>query len=57
MMAKGVPGYPWFYQMFPSGTEEQLGIIFQGYCAGITDRRATLAALDDAYIRLARAAQ
>jgi raffinose/stachyose/melibiose transport system substrate-binding protein len=57
MMGRGVPGYPWYYQMFPAGTEEQLGVILQGYCAGLTDRRATLAALDDAYIRLARAAQ
>lgn len=57
MMARGVPAFPWFYQMFPSGAEETLGLILQGYAAGITDRRATLAALDDAYMRLVRAAQ
>jgi len=57
MIDRGVPAYPWFYQMFPPGAEETLGVILQGYAAGITDRRATLAALDDAYMRLARAAQ
>jgi raffinose/stachyose/melibiose transport system substrate-binding protein len=57
MMNNGIPGYPWFYQMFPSGTEEQLGVILQGYCADLTDRKATLAALDDAYFKLAKAAQ
>ena len=57
LMNNGVPAYPWFYQMFPSGSEEQLGVILQGYCAGLTDRRATLTALDDAYARLIRAAQ
>ena len=55
MMGRGVSGYPWFYQMFPAGTEEDLGVILQGYCAGLTDRRATLQALDAAYTRLARA--
>jgi len=57
MMGRGVPAHPWFYQMFPPGAEETLGLILQGYAAGITDRRATLIALDDAYMRLARAAQ
>jgi raffinose/stachyose/melibiose transport system substrate-binding protein len=55
MMARGVPAYPWFYQMFPTGTEQELGAILQGYCAGLTDRRATLAALDDTYTKIARA--
>jgi raffinose/stachyose/melibiose transport system substrate-binding protein len=57
LLGQNVPGYPWFYQMFPTGTEQELGAILQGYCAGLTDRRATLAALDDAYIKIARAAQ
>jgi raffinose/stachyose/melibiose transport system substrate-binding protein len=57
MMGSGVPGYPWFYQMFPTGTEQELGAILQGYCAGLTDRRATLAALDDAYTKIARASR
>ena len=57
LMGRGVPGYPWFYQMFPTGTEQELGAILQGYCAGLTDRRATLAALDDTYAKIARAAQ
>ena len=57
MISRGTPAYPWFYQMFPTGTEQELGAILQGYCAGITDRRATLAAMDAAYTRIARAAQ
>jgi raffinose/stachyose/melibiose transport system substrate-binding protein len=57
MMNGGVPSYPWFYQMFPTGTEQQLGSILQGYCAGLTDRRATLTAMDDAYARIIRAAR
>lgn len=57
MLERGVPGYPWFYQMFPAGSEEQFGMILQGYCAGITSREATLAALDNAYTRLARASR
>ena len=57
MMGKGVPGYPWYYQMFPTGTEQELGAILQGYCAGLTDRKATLTALDDTYAKIAKAAQ
>ena len=57
MMNQGVPSYPWFYQMFPSGSEEQLGTILQGYCAGLTDRRGAITALDEAYARLVRAAR
>ncbi|MDR0497460.1 MAG: extracellular solute-binding protein [Treponema sp.] len=57
MVNNGVPAYPWFYQMFPSGSEEGLGTILQGYTAGLTDRRGAIAELDDAYTKLARAAQ
>ncbi len=57
MLGAGTPGYPWFYQMFPTGTEQQLGTILQGYCAGLTDRAQTLAALDAAYDKIAGAAQ
>ena len=53
----GVPSFPWFYQMFPPGSEETLGLILQSYVAGIADRAATLSALDDAYARLVRAAR
>ena len=55
LLGSGVPGYPWFYQMFPTGTEQQLGTILQGYCAGLTDREETLAALDAAYDKIAGA--
>ena len=57
MMGRGVSAHPWFYQAFPPGSEETFGTILQGYTAGLTDRRATLTALDDAYRRLHRAAQ
>jgi raffinose/stachyose/melibiose transport system substrate-binding protein len=57
LLGQNVPGYPWFYQMFPTGTEQELGAILQGYCAGLTDRKATLTALDDAYAKIAKAAQ
>jgi raffinose/stachyose/melibiose transport system substrate-binding protein len=43
--------------MFPTGTEQQLGAILQGYCAGLTDRAQTLEALDAAYAKIAKAAQ
>jgi raffinose/stachyose/melibiose transport system substrate-binding protein len=55
MLNRNVPSYPWFYQMFPSGAEEQFGTILQGYSAGITDRQATIEALDEAYVKLIRA--
>ncbi|WP_319562002.1 extracellular solute-binding protein [Marispirochaeta sp.] len=57
MIAEGIPAYPWFYQMFPTGTEQTLGAILQGYCAGQTDRNETLAALDAQYTKISRAAE
>ena len=57
LLGEGVPGYPWFYQMFPTGTEQQLGTILQGYCAGLTNRSETLEALDAAYTKIAKALQ
>jgi raffinose/stachyose/melibiose transport system substrate-binding protein len=57
MLNGGTSGYPWFYQMFPTGTEQQLGAILQGYCAGQTDRAATLDAMDAAYAKIAKAAK
>jgi raffinose/stachyose/melibiose transport system substrate-binding protein len=57
MIGKGVPAYPWFYQMFPTGTEQTLGAILQGYCAGQTDRAATLIAMDNKYAEIAKAAK
>lgn len=56
LLASGVAGYPWFYQMFPTGTEQQLGSILQGYCAGQTNRSQTLDALDAMYAKIAKAA-
>ena len=57
LLSSGTPGYPWFYQMFPTGTEQQLGAILQGYCAGLTNRAQTLDALDATYAKIAKAAQ
>jgi len=55
MLNDKIPSYPWFYQMFPSGAEEQLGTILQGYTAGLTDREGTVEALDEAYAGLVKA--
>jgi len=57
LINSGVPAYPWFYQMWPTGTEQTLGAILQGYCAGQTDRAQTLQALDTQYAKIAKAAQ
>ncbi len=57
MLAQKVPSYPWFYQMFPTGTEQGLGIILQGYCAGETNRQQTLNALDAKYTQIVNASK
>jgi raffinose/stachyose/melibiose transport system substrate-binding protein len=57
MLAKNAPSYSWYYQRFPTGTEQGLGIILQGYCAGQTSRAQTITALDQSYTKIARAAQ
>lgn len=57
LIDKGVPAYPWFYQMWPTGTEQTLGAILQGYCAGQTNRAETLKALDSQYAKIANAAK
>lgn len=51
------PAFPIYYQMFPTGTEQGLGTVLQGYCAGITDRARTLADLDSTYQKVAKAAE
>jgi raffinose/stachyose/melibiose transport system substrate-binding protein len=57
MLAQKVPSYPWFYQMFPTGTEQGLGIILQGYSAGETNRQQTLNALDAKYTQIVNASK
>lgn len=57
MLAATVPSYPWYYQMFPAGTEQGLGIILQGYCAGQTNRQQTLDALDAKYMQIVNASK
>ncbi len=56
LLAAKTPNYSWYYQRFPTGTEQSLGIILQGYCAGQTTRQQALAALDAAYTKIAKAA-
>lgn len=50
------PTYPWYYQRFPSGLEQGLGVVLQAYTSGQTNRSQTLDALDAAYQKIARAA-
>ena len=57
MLGAKVPSYPWYYQMFPTGTEQGLGIILQGYCAGQTNRQQTLNALDASYTKIVNASK
>ncbi len=57
MLTAKVPSYPWYYQMFPTGTEQGLGIILQGYCAGQTSRQQTLDALDAKYRQIVNASK
>ncbi|HUI71005.1 MAG TPA: extracellular solute-binding protein [Spirochaetia bacterium] len=57
MLGARVPSYPWYYQMFPTGTEQGLGIILQGYCAGQTTRQQTLDALDAKYTQIVNASK
>ncbi|MCX7030657.1 MAG: extracellular solute-binding protein [Spirochaetes bacterium] len=56
LLAAKTPNYSWYYQRFPTGTEQSLGIILQGYCAGQTNRQQALAALDASYTKIANAA-
>lgn len=57
LLGAKVPGYPWYYQMFPTGTEQGLGIILQGYCAGQTNRLQTLDAMDASYTKIVNASK
>jgi raffinose/stachyose/melibiose transport system substrate-binding protein len=56
LLAAKTPNSPLYYQRFPTGTEQGLGIILQGYCAGQTNRQKTLDALDASYTKIAKAA-
>jgi raffinose/stachyose/melibiose transport system substrate-binding protein len=57
LLGAKVPGYSWYYQMFPTGTEQGLGIILQGYCAGQTNRLQTLNAMDASYTKIVNASK
>jgi raffinose/stachyose/melibiose transport system substrate-binding protein len=57
LLGKKVPSYSWYYQRFPTGTEQGLGLILQGYCAGQTTRQQTLDALDAEYAKIANASK
>ncbi len=54
LIGKGVPTYPWYYQRFPTGLEQGLGVVLQTYVTGQTNRAQTLAALDDTYMKAAQ---
>jgi raffinose/stachyose/melibiose transport system substrate-binding protein len=57
LLAAKTPSYSWYYQRFPTGLEQGLGIILQGYCAGQTDRQQTLDALDAEYTKIVNASK
>ncbi len=57
LLAARTPSYSWYSQRFPTGTEQGLGIILQGYCAGQTNRAQTLDALDAAYTKIVNASK
>jgi len=53
-IANGTPIYPWYYQRFPTGLEQGLGIVLQQYVTGQLNRAQTLAALDSTYAKAAQ---
>lgn len=55
LLAANTPNFPLFYQMFPTGAEQGLGTILQGYCAGTKNRAQTLDELDAFYTKLVKA--
>jgi raffinose/stachyose/melibiose transport system substrate-binding protein len=57
LLAAKTPSYSWYYQRFPTGTEQGLGIILQGYCAGQTNRAQTLDAMDASYTKIVNASK
>jgi raffinose/stachyose/melibiose transport system substrate-binding protein len=50
-VAQGTPTYPWYYQRFPTGLEQGLGVVLQQYVTGQMTRQQTLAALDSTYVK------
>jgi raffinose/stachyose/melibiose transport system substrate-binding protein len=57
LLGAKTPSYSWYYQRFPTGLEQGLGIILQGYCAGQTNRAQTLDALDAEYTKIVKASK
>ena len=57
LLGAKTPSYPWYYQMFPTGLEQGLGLILQGYSAGQTNRAQTLDALDASYTKIVNASK
>lgn len=57
LMGEGKPAYPWFDRRYPTGAEQGLGTILQGYCAGSKTRQQTLDELDALYQKLVKSAQ
>lgn len=52
LLNEGTPAYTWFYTRFPTGAEQGLGTILQGYCAGGKTREQTSEELDAYYKKL-----
>ncbi len=57
LLGEGKPAYTWFYTRFPTGAEQGLGTILQGYCAGGKTREQTLGELDAYYQKLIKGAK
>lgn len=57
LLSQNIPNFPLYYQMFPTGAEQGLGTILQGYCAGSKTREQTLDELDAFYTKLVNAAK
>lgn len=54
LLSKNTPNFPLYYQMFPTGAEQGLGTVLQGYCAGTYTREQTLNELDAYYAKLVK---
>ena len=57
LLKEGTPAYTWFYTRFPTGAEQGLGTILQGYCAGGKTRAQTSSELDAYYKKLIKGSE
>lgn len=54
LLSKNTPNFPLYYMMFPTGAEQGLGTVLQGYCAGTYKRAQALDELDAYYAKLVK---